>query len=213
MKISIFLSESRFTEEQKKKLADLGEVVYSKNDKELSIHELMSIASGAEIIAADPDNFGGFEKAKPILMKLIESLPSLKGICLSTTSFGWIDLDYCKKRNLPVSNIPGYAKEAVAEHALALLLCLAKKIIFFDRKIQKGQFELEMSSDLKGKTMGVIGLGNIGSRVAEMALGIGMKVIAYDRSQKQMGGGRDENHGRSFERVGCNFYPCYSRRR
>lgn len=188
MKIAIFLAQSRFTPEQQEKLADLGQVVYVKDNKELSLNELLNFTGGADIIAPDPDPFGGFEKVKAPLMKVIESLPNLKGICLSTTSFGWIDLDYCKKRNLPVSNVPGYSREAVAEHALALLLCLAKKIIFFDRKIQKGQFELEISSDLKGKTLGIIGLGNIGSRVAELGLGIGMKVIACNRSPKQMAG-------------------------
>jgi len=166
----------------------LGEIIYSKNDKELSIENLLSIVSEAEIIVADPDNFGGFEKAKPVLMKVIESLPNLKGICLSTTSFGWIDLDYCKKRNLPVSNVPGYSREAVAEHALALLLCLAKKIIVLDRRYHKGEYKIEMGNELMGKTLGIIGLGNIGSRVAELALGIGMKVIACNRSPKQIAG-------------------------
>jgi len=188
MKIAIFLAQSRFTLEQQKKLANLGEIIYSKNDKELSIENLLSIVSEAEIIVADPDNFGGFEKAKPVLMKVIESLPNLKGICLSTTSFGWIDLDYCKKRNLPVSNVPGYSREAVAEHALALLLCLAKKIIVLDRRYHKGEYKIEMGNELMGKTLGIIGLGNIGSRVAELALGIGMKVISCNRSPKQIAG-------------------------
>ena len=148
----------------------------------------MKFAADAEIIGGGPDPFGGFEKGKPRLMKVIESLPNLKGICLSTTSFGWVDLDYCKKRNLPVSNVPGYSRESVAEHALAMLLCVAKKIFVLDRKTQKGQYKLEMGFELKGKTLGVIGLGSIGSRVAELGLGIGMKVIAYNRSPKSQPG-------------------------
>lgn len=188
MKVAIFLSQSRFTPEQQKKLAGLGQTIYVKDNKELSFDEILKLAEGSEIIVPDPDPFGGFEKVKAPLMKVIESLPSLKGVCLSTTSFGWIDPDYCKKRNLPVSNVPGYSREAVAEHALALLLCLAKKIIVFDRKTQKGQYKLEVGVELRGKTLGIIGLGNIGSRLAEMALGIGMEVIAYNRSPKQMTG-------------------------
>ncbi|MDP2930146.1 MAG: D-isomer specific 2-hydroxyacid dehydrogenase family protein [bacterium] len=188
MKISIFLPETEFTLEQRKSLANLGEVVYVKDRSELPLDKILAMAQGSNIIVPDPDPFGGWEKARPVLMKLIELLPNLKGVCLSSTSFGWIDLDYCKKRNLSVSNIPGYSRESVAEHALALLLCLAKKIIFFDRKTQKGTYKLEMGAELKGKTLGIIGLGNIGSRLAEMALGIGMKVIAYNRSPKQMEG-------------------------
>lgn len=188
MKISIFLSQSRFTSEQQKKLADLGQNVYVKDKRELSFDEILKMAQGSDIIVPDPDPFGGFEKAKPVLMKLIESLPNLKGVCLSTTSFGWIDLDYCKKRNLSVSNVPGYSRESVAEHALALLLCLAKKIIVLDRKYHKGEYKMEMGTELKGKTLGIIGLGNIGSRVAELGLGIDMRVIACNRSPKQMTG-------------------------
>ena len=188
MKIAIFLAQSCFASEQQKKLADLGQVVYVKDNKEIPLKELLSLAGGADIIVPDPDPFGGFEKVKEPLMKVIESLPDLKGICLSTTSFGWIDLDYCKKRNLPVSNVPGYSREAVAEHALVLLLCLAKKIIVLDRKTRENRYEKELGIELKGKTLGIIGLGNIGSRVAELAQGIGMKVIAYDRSPKQKDG-------------------------
>ena len=188
MKIAIFLAQSCFASEQQKKLADLGQVVYVKDNKEIPLKELLSLAGGADIIAPDPDPFGGFEKVKEPLMKVIESLPDLKGICLSTTSFGWIDLDYCKKRNLPVSNVPGYSREAVAEHALVLLLCLAKKIIVLDRKTRENRYEKELGIELKGKTLGIIGLGNIGSRVAELAQGIGIKVIAYDRSPKQKDG-------------------------
>lgn len=188
MKIAIFLPQFSFTKSQQEKLTELGEVVYAPSRNELSLDGLLALAAGAEIIAVDPDNFGGFEKAKPVLMKVIESLPNLKGVCLSTTSFGWIDLDYCKKRNLPVSNVPGYSKESVAEHALALLLCLAKKIIVSDRRTREGKYLLEMGTELKGKTLGIIGLGSIGGRVAELAVGVGMKVIANDISFKNTEG-------------------------
>jgi len=188
MKIAIFLAQSRFTPEQQKKLTDLGQVVYVEDKKELSLEEILKFTERSNIIVPDPTPFGGFEKAKPILMKLIESLPSLKGICLSTTSFGWVDLDYCKKRNLSVSNVPDYSRESVAEHALALLFCLAKKIIVLDRKTREGKYLSETGTELKGKTLGIIGLGSIGSRVAELAIGVGMKAIANDVFSKNMKG-------------------------
>ncbi len=182
MKIVVFVSKEGFTEKQKSTLSGLGEVIFTEERKELPLDRLLEIAKSADIIAPDPDVFGGFEKAKSPLTKVIESLPNLKGVCLSTTSFGWVDLDYCKKRNLPVSNVPGYSRESVAEHALALLLNVAKRILVLDRKTQKGTYKLEMGFELKGKILGIIGLGNIGSRVAELGLGIGMKVIAYNRT-------------------------------
>lgn len=188
MKIVIFNPKDSFTSKQQKQLSSFGEVIYAKTRAELPVPELLEMARGAEIVGVDPDPLGGFEKAKEKLTKVMESLPNLRGVCLSTTSFGWVDLDYCKKRKIPVSNVPGYSRESVAEHALALLLCLAKRIMVSDRKTQKGEYKLEMGFELKGKTLGVIGLGNIGGRLAELGQGIGMKIIAYNRTAKKMKG-------------------------
>lgn len=184
MKITILANKRSFTENQLTRLNNLGEVFFSNSSDEITVEKLIELIKGSDILAPDPDNLGGFEKAQPRLTKLLDSLPKLKGVCLSTTSFGWIDLGYCKRRSIPVSNIPGYSRESVAEHALALLLCLAKRIIVTDRKTQKGQYKLEKGFELKGKTLGIIGLGNIGSRVAELGKGIGMKVISYNRSPR-----------------------------
>lgn len=188
MKITFYTPKSEFAFDQLELLQSLGEVLYTKDRKELTVEELTSMATGADVIGVDPDPLGGFEKAKEVLNQIIKSSPSLKAICLSTTAYGWVDLEYCKSRNITVSNVPGYSRESVAEHTFALLLCLAKRIIVTDRKTQKGQYKLEMGFELKGKTLGIIGLGSIGSRVAEMANCIGMKVIAYNRSPRSQAG-------------------------
>ncbi len=188
MKITIFAPKSEFTKDQQKRLFSLGQIVCTDSRREYKLEDLIRLAKGSDIIAPDPDNFGGFEKAKQRLARLIESLPKLKGIALSTTSYGWVDLDYCKKNKIPVVNIPGFSREAVAEHTLALLLNLAKRIIVTDRKTQKHQYKLEMGFELKDKTLGIIGMGSIGSRVAELSRGIGMNVIAYNRSPKKVKG-------------------------
>lgn len=186
MKIAIFCQKADFNEEQQKKLSELGGVVYAEQSGEQSIEDWMRLAEGADILAIDPDAFGGFEKAQDgRLIKLMDSLPNLKGVALATTSFGWIDLDYCRKRNIAVTNVPFYSTESVAEHAIGLLIALAKKIILTDRRTQKGGYRLDMGFELKGKTLGVIGLGHIGSRVAELGSAIGMKVIAFNRTAKQ----------------------------
>ncbi len=143
MKIVIFNPKADFSEEQQKQLSAFGEVVFTEKRDELPQNKLLDMAKDAEIIAVDPDPLGGFEKAKPQLQKILESVPNLKGVCLSTTSFGWIDLEYCKKRKLPVSNIPGYSSESVAEHGIALLLAMAKRIIISDRLERAGKYKLE----------------------------------------------------------------------
>lgn len=184
MKIAIYLEKTNFTPEQLDKLSKFESVVFSSSGKELTEDDLIKHASSADILALDPDNFGGFEKAKSRVTKVAESLPHLKGITLTTTSFGWVDLGYFKKRNVPVCNVPGYSRESVAEHTLAMLLNMAKRIFVTDRRTQKGAYRIEMGFELRGKTLGIIGLGSIGTATAELAKGIGMKVIAYNRSQK-----------------------------
>lgn len=186
MKITILAPKTEFTPEQQNKFSELGEVVYTNGRREYPMEELIELAKGSEILAADPDNLGGFEKAqKGRFTQLMDSLPNLKGVALATTSFSWIDLDYCRKRGIVVTNVPYYSTESVAEHVLALLICLTKKIILTDRRTQQGKYKLDMGFELKGKILGVIGLGHIGSRVAEFGNAIGMKVIAYNRTPKK----------------------------
>jgi len=188
MKISVLVPKEEINQQQQKTFSQVGSTVYAASRKEITIEGIIKLVKDSEILAIDPDLFGGFKKARERVTKVAESLPNLKGLALSTTSYGWIDREYFKKRKIPVCNIPGYSREAVAEHTLALLLCLAKRIIVTDRKTQKGKYKLEMGFELKGKALGIIGLGSIGSRVAELALGIGMKVIAYNRSPRRQKG-------------------------
>jgi len=188
MKIVMYYPKGNLTSQQQKQLASFGQVVYTKNRDALAMEKLLSMAKGAEVVGVDPDPLGGFEKAKEKLTKIMESLPNLKGVCLSTTSFGWADLEWCKKHKVSVSNIPGYSKESVAEQAIAFLLGASKRIFVSDRRTQKGKYRLDRGHELKGKTLGIIGLGSIGKRTAELAQGIGMNVIAYNRTHKKMKG-------------------------
>lgn len=188
MKIVIFNPKDSFTSDQQKQLSSLGEVTYTKTREALPMEKLLEMAKGADIVGCDPDPLGGFEKAKEKLSKIIESLPNLKGVCLSTTSFGWVDLDLCKKRKISVSNIPGYSKESVAEQAIAFLLGASKRIFVSDRRTNKDKYFLDQGFELRGKTLGIIGLGSIGTATAELAKGIGMNVIAFNRSKKSVKG-------------------------
>jgi len=168
MKIVIFNPQDSFTSDQQKQLSNFGEVLYTKTRGTLPIEKLLEMAKDADIVGCDPDPLGGFEKAKDKLTQIIKSLPNLKGICLSTTSFGWVDLELCKKHKIPVSNVPGYSKESVAEQAIAFLLDASKRIFLSDRRTAKNKYVLTQGFELKGKTLGVVGLGNIGGRVAEL---------------------------------------------
>ncbi len=98
-----------------------------------------------------------------------------------------IDVAHCTAQKIPVTNIPDYCLIEVAEHALALLLALSRKVAFFHRETKEGRYQLQSGPKLRrieGQTLGIVGMGNIGRKLAEKALGIGLKVIATSRSRK-----------------------------
>jgi D-lactate dehydrogenase len=113
---------------------------------------------------------------------ILRKLPKLKFIATMSTGFDHIDLEACKKRGILVSNVPYYGENTVAEHTFALILAFARKLPQSIERTRKGDFTLKglRGFDLKGKTIGIIGLGHIGSKVAEIASGFGMKILAYD---------------------------------
>lgn len=184
MNIAIISPKDVFNEEQQKQLASAGDVSYVNSPAEYDFDFFKNSINGVDILAVDPDSLGGFEKVRERLTELMETLPNIKGLALDTTSFGWADLEYCKKRNIAVCNIPGYSRESVAELAMTFLLGLSLKLFLADKRTRKGKFVLEGGNELKGKTLGIIGLGSIGSRVAELGNCLGMKVIAFNRSDK-----------------------------
>ncbi|MDO8623725.1 MAG: hydroxyacid dehydrogenase [archaeon] len=113
---------------------------------------------------------------------IIDSLKSLKYIATRSTGFDHIDLVACKKNNILVSNIPTYGENTVAEHTFALILDLSRKIYPSVERTKKEDFSIEglMGFDLKEKTLGVVGTGNIGKHVIRIAKGFGMQVLVYD---------------------------------
>ena len=107
---------------------------------------------------------------------------NLRFILLRCTGANQVDLNACHQANIPIANIPKYSPHAVAEHALGLLLCLNRKYHKSYLRIREGNFELKglLGFDLYQKTIGIIGLGSIGTVFAEICHGLGMHVIGYD---------------------------------
>ncbi len=116
--------------------------------------------------------------------KNLKHLPNLKYIATRSTGFDHIDLDYCKKNKILVSNVPAYGIHTVAEYTFALLLSLVRKIYQSYHQVREtGSFTLQglRGQELFGKTLGVIGTGHIGTEVIKIAKGFSLKVIAYDK--------------------------------
>jgi len=130
--------------------------------------------------AKDADVISVFIYSK-IGEKELTVLPNVKLICTRSTGYDHLDLNACRKRGITVCNVPSYGSETVAEHTMALVLALSKKLVPSIERTRKGDFTLEglRTFDLENKTLGIIGLGKIGSHTAKMARAFGMKVIAY----------------------------------
>ncbi|MDO8684753.1 MAG: hydroxyacid dehydrogenase [Armatimonadota bacterium] len=118
----------------------------------------------------------------------LEKLPNLKFMATRSTGFDHIDLKACKKRGIPVANVPRYGENTVAEHAFGLILSLSRKIYHAYFRTSKLDFSLQglRGFDLKGKTMGVVGAGAIGLHVIRIAKGFGMDVLAYDAKEQPL---------------------------
>lgn len=113
-------------------------------------------------------------------------LPSLKIIANIAVGFDNIDLEAAKQRKIMVTNTPGVLTDTVAEHTFALMLAISHRIVEADKFSRAGLFRgwgplLLLGNDLSGKTLGIVGLGRIGSRVAFFAFnGFGMKILYTD---------------------------------
>lgn len=125
--------------------------------------------------------------------KAIEKMKKLKLITTRSTGFDHVDLKEAKKRKITVCNVPSYGENTVAEHAFALLLSLSRKVYLAHEKRAHNDFSIEelKGFDLKGKTIGVVGVGHIGVHVIRIANGFGMKVLAHSHSV-------DKNLAREF---------------
>ena len=115
--------------------------------------------------------------------ELVAQCPQLKYIVfLGTGAASYMNIAELKERGVTVHTIKGYGDTAVAEHTMALMFAAARDVARMDRDIRDGRWSPQEGMQLFGKTLGIIGLGGIGREVARMAKGLGMEVIAYNRT-------------------------------
>jgi len=113
---------------------------------------------------------------------VIDNLPHLKMIATRSTGFDHINVPEAESRSIPVCNVPTYGENTVAEHTFALILSLSRNLHKAYVHTMAGNFSLEglEGFDVKGKTLGVVGVGHIGEYVMRIAKGFGMDLLAYD---------------------------------
>ncbi len=111
--------------------------------------------------------------------QVLEQLPQLRMFTVCGIGTDAIDLDAARDLGIVVSNIPGRTAPVVAEHAFSLLLAAARQTAFQTIEMKAGRWTRRLATSLRGKTLGVIGTGNIGCEMIALAKGFGMRVIAW----------------------------------
>ncbi len=140
-----------------------------------SREELLDAADGAEVLLNT--------YFAPLDRSLFEELPTLKMIARYGIGVDTIDLEAATDHEIIVTNNPTYCLNEVAEHTMALLLALARKIALYDREVRRGIWEVELAKPIgrvSGKTLGLVGFGNIARMVARRASGFEMRILYFD---------------------------------
>jgi len=144
--------------------------------KQPTEEELFSVIGGCSGYLA------GVEK---ISRKVLDSAPLLQVISRNGVGLDNVDLVSAQEHGIEVLGTPGANSQGVAELALALLLGSARGLVEGSNSIKAGGWKRSKGMEVQGKTLGLIGCGNIGQRLAKMAIGIGMQVIGYDMYQAE----------------------------
>lgn len=155
------------------------DVVIESEIKKLSEIEGLYDNEEEKIIAIDPDfvewNLDG---------ETIKSIKNLKVIVSDSTSFSWLDIDTAREVGVTVVNTRNFSSQAVAEWNLMMVLNLFRKVPILIKEGFKLDYTAHQGYELKGRTAGVVGLGNIGTAFAELAKGVGMDVKYWSKSTK-----------------------------
>jgi len=176
---------------------------YPANPGDLSWDELKKLGNvrvyektlKADVVARIGEASCIFTNKVPITRSVIESCPNLRFIGVLATGFNTIDTEAAKEKGIIVSNIPAYSTEAVAQYVFALLLEVCHHVGYHSSEMLKRSRDGDRDwcfwdyplMELAGKTMGIIGFGQIGRATAKRAQAFGMDVVAYSRSQTEEG--------------------------
>ena len=176
MKIAFFEIKDEEKEFFEKHLKDIDAEVYF-FEETVNEHKL----------PADYDVVSVFINSK-ITVEILDKLPNLKYIQTRSTGYDHIDLVECYKRGIIVSNVRGYAGPAVGEFSYGLLLEAIRKLYIAINRVKEGNlFYKDLKGiEIEGKTIGVLGLGTIGTQIVKIAKGFGANVIAYVRHKKNI---------------------------
>ncbi len=173
MEIYLVGYDKYFNQNQLIRLKKLGKVYFLDTQEKLDNAPYYT-SKAPKIIAISPSfcnyNFG---------RNIIDKITNLKAICLYTHSSHYIDVDYCKSKGIVVTNTRNYACDAIAEYMLFLMFCVMRQLPMQIKYGKQDFSDFFMQKQLEGKTVGIVGLGNIGTKIAELCSKLGMKIIYW----------------------------------
>ena len=160
---------------------ELGEVTYYPNT--VTVEDVAERVKDADIIIANKS---------PMNETSLKNAPNVKLICELATGYDNCDLAYCKSRGIKVCNVVDYSTAMVAQHTFTLALALVQKLAHYDEYVKSGAYSAQDRfsyfgmpfQELDGKTWGIVGMGNIGRRVAKIASAFGCRVIFHSITGK-----------------------------
>ncbi len=162
----------------RKQFTKLGHEIVFFSDRNEGEHELIKRVGDADVMVVS--NI-------PITKTFIDACPNLSMISVAFTGVDHIDLQACSDRNILVSNAQGFSTEAVAELTIGMILDLYRKMADGNKTIRKGGDRAGfLGTELNGKVLGIIGAGEIGLRVANIAQAFGCSVLAHSRTYKDI---------------------------
>ncbi len=162
---------------------------------ELTVYDRTSLTDEEEIIRRIGDAELIYTNKTPLTRPILDACPSVKAISVLATGYNVVDYQYAAKKGIPVMNVPAYGTASVAQFTIALLLEICHHAAHHSDAVHSGRWEHNEDFcfwdypliELAGKTMGIIGFGRIGQAVGRIAAALGMKVLAYSRSENEAG--------------------------
>ena len=162
---------------------------------DLTVYDRTPVDDEAEIIRRIGDAEVVFTNKTPISRAVIDACPGMKFISMLATGYNVVDYTYAAKQGIPVTNVPGYGTDTVAQFTFALLLEICHHVAHHSEAVHVGRWEQcadfcfcdYPQIELAGKTMGIIGFGRIGQKVGIIAKAFGMRVLAYSPHEYERG--------------------------
>jgi len=152
----------------------LGDAIHVDYRPSITREELLQVVGGYDALI--------IRSRTKVDRELIDRASNLKLVARPGTGLDNVDVEYAKSKGIQVVNSPESLVEAVSEHVILLMLALSRKLVKGDQSVKAGKWEKNslVGAELKGKTLGIVGLGRIGRRIAEIAGTLGMSVLIYD---------------------------------